>query len=226
MLNLTGKVALVTGSSRGLGRAIAWKLAEAGADIIVNFSDLRAAADETAGRIAGLGRKVAEVQADLTEPEDIQTMIDWIGETFGRLDIVVSNVTPRDAGSLLTTTPDQFDAVMHASVRPLILLTQAARSWLAKSGGKVVAVSQTGPHAGLSNTGSAAVENAVAHLALELGAQGIHVNAIQVDGALTNDEAQANQAAGAVLFMASPLSDLVQGQTLQVHGSTPAHANV
>lgn len=225
MINLTGKVALVTGSSRGLGRAIALKLAEAGADIVVNFARTRSAADETAGRIADLGRRVAEVQADLTEPDDIRTMVEWIGETFGRLDIVVSNVVPAATTSLLTATPEQFDAAMHGSVRPLILLAQAAQSLFAQSARptKMIAVSPAMAR-GLSGAGQSALQQTVGHLAAELDAQGVNVNAVQVGTATRDGDRIADGVAAAVLYLASPLADLVQGQTLVVNSGVRAES--
>ncbi len=218
MINLTGKVALVTGSSRGLGRAIALKLAAAGADIVVNFARTRSAADETAGRIADLGRRVAEVQADLTEPDDIRTMVEWIGATFGRLDIVVSNVVPATSTSLLTATPEQFDAAMHGSVRPLILLAQAAQSLFAPSArpSKLIAVSLAASQ-GILGAGQSALQQTVGHLAAELDAQGVNVNAVQVGNAARDADRIAAGVAAAVLYLASPLGDLVQGQTLVVN---------
>ena len=224
-LDLTGKVALVTGSSRGLGRAIALQLAEAGADIVVNFAQTRAAADETAGRIAGLGCRVTEVQADLTEPDEIQAMIYWIGETFGRLDILVSNVVPTPSSSLLSATAAQFDAAMSGSVRPLLLLAQAARPLFAAAPGprKVIAVAGRMPAdatgGGLSDAGRAAVAHAVRHLASELMGDDVQVNAVQTPAAAHHGADRERLSVGVsqtVLFLASPLSDQLQGQTLVV----------
>jgi enoyl-[acyl-carrier protein] reductase III len=248
MIDLTGKVALVTGGSRGIGRAIALRLAEAGADVVVNFVAARTAADHTAGQIAALGRRVAEVQADVSEPDDIQSMLDWIGESFGRLDILVSNAADGGAGHLLDTTPEQFAAAMNTNVRALILLVQAALPLLQAGGGrsKVVALSSLGAEAavpgfGLLGASKAALESTVRHLALELGDRGVNVNAVQAgmvdtdasraapefarllgaqaERQMTGDRSlTADDVANAVLFLASPLSDLVQGQTLTVDG--------
>lgn len=248
MIDLTGKVALVTGGSRGLGRAIALKLAEAGADIVLNFVTARTAADQTAEHIARLGRRVAEVQADVSEPDDIAAMLDWINETFGRLDILVSNAAVGSFGSLIETRPEEFDLAMNTNVRGLLMLVQNALPLLAasNSNSKVIAISGVGsqlaqPHCGLMGASKAALESAVRHLALELGDRRINFNAVQsgwvdTDTTRTAPEFEsllsaqsfrqmtgnrlltADDVANAVLFLASPLSDLVQGQTLVVDG--------
>jgi enoyl-[acyl-carrier protein] reductase III len=248
MIDLTGKVALVTGGSRGIGRAIALRLAEAGADVVLNFVAARSAADQTAEQIAALGRRVAEVQADVSEPDDVQAMLSWIGETFGRLDILVSSAADAAGGSLLETSPSRFAAAMNTNVGALILLVQAALPLLQAAEGraKVVALSSLGadaalPGHGLLGASKAALESTVRHLALELGDRGVNFNAVQAglvdtdatrelpnyerllqtqaerrmtgDRALTPDDI-----AHAVLFLASPLSDLIQGQTVVVDG--------
>ncbi|OYW18799.1 MAG: hypothetical protein B7Z55_09940 [Planctomycetales bacterium 12-60-4] len=224
MINLTGKVALVTGSSRGLGRAIALKLAEAGADIVVNFAHTRSAADETAGRIADFGRRVAEVQADLTEPDDIQAMVEWIAETFGRLDIVVSNVVAAPNTSLLTATPDQFDTAMRSGVRPLLLLAQAAQQKFppASAPSRLIAVSPVTERRGLLGAGDAVLQQTVGHLAAELSVHGVNVNAVQVGGVSSDAAHVAEGVAGAILYLASPLGDLIQGQTLVINSAPRA----
>src|SRR5581483_7215850 len=91
MIDLSGKVALVTGGSRGIGRACALKLAEAGADVIVNYVTSQSAANEVAEQIQALGRRAAVVKADVSEQDDVNAMLDFIKESFGQLDIVVSN---------------------------------------------------------------------------------------------------------------------------------------
>jgi enoyl-[acyl-carrier protein] reductase III len=248
MIDLTGKVALVTGGSRGIGRAIALKLAEAGADVVLNFVAARGAADRTAEQIAALGRRVAEVQADVSEPDDIAAMLDWVRETFGRLDILVSNAADGASGSLLEATPERFSTAMNTNVRALILLVQAALPLLESSErrAKVVAISSLGadaavPGYGLLGASKAALESTVRHMAVELGDRGVNFNAVQaglVDTDATRGVAEHEQLlqsqtnrqmtgdrrlapddiADAVLFLASPLSDLIQGQTLTVDG--------
>jgi len=253
MIDLSGKVALVTGGSRGIGRAIALSLAEAGADVVVNFVAARSAADDTADRIAALGRRVGAVQADISEPDDIACMLEWIGESFGRLDVLVSNAADAASGSLLEATPDRFASTMNTNVRSLILLVQAALPLLTASDDrtKIVALSSLAANAaipgyGLLGASKAALESTVRHLALEIGDRGINVNAVQA-GLIESESAPsaavqrslsvqgdrqmiagrsvtAEDIAHAGLFLASPLSDLVQGQTLVVDGGAMVRA--
>lgn len=217
MWDLTGKVALVTGSSRGIGRAVALRLAAAGADVVVNFAQSRSAADELAEQIADLGRRVGQVQADVTEPDDVQTMIDWIGGTFGRLDIVVSNVPQQPATPLLSTRFDEPSSWLSRTVRPLVLLAQAAHPWFEKSThpGKLIALScrSQSSLAGLQAAEHGALQQAIQQLSSELSPQRVNVNAVQT---ISADAAQHAAAANAVLFFASPLSDQLAGQSLAV----------
>ena len=130
MVGLNGQVALVTGSSRGIGRASALRLAEAGADVIVNFVTSQAAAEEVAGRIQQLGRRAAVVKADVSEYEDVQAMLAFVRERFGRLDIVVSNAASGGFRPLMDSTARHFEAAMNTNVRALLYLVQAARDLL------------------------------------------------------------------------------------------------
>ncbi len=91
MIDLSGRVALVTGSSRGIGRDCAIRFAEAGADVIVNYVSSRSAAMETAEQILALGRNVHVVKADISEEDDVRSMMDYVKREIGQLDIVVSN---------------------------------------------------------------------------------------------------------------------------------------
>jgi NAD(P)-dependent dehydrogenase (short-subunit alcohol dehydrogenase family) len=204
MIDLTGQVALVTGASRGVGQAIALKLAEAGADIVLNFAKSRTAADDAAEAIADLGRRVAEVQADVTEPDDIAAMVDWIGTTFGRLDIIISGVATGPTDSLLEQLPDRYLSAMTSDARSLLLLVQAARPLLNRSpAGKVVVVSRGA---------NPSTQSAVERLGDELHGDRISVNAVEIGSA-------ADDVAGTVLYLASPLSRGVTGQTITVSKS-------
>jgi len=228
MLQLTGKIALVTGGSRAVSRAIALRLAEAGADVILNFMESRAAVDAAAETIAERGRRVAEVLGDVSEPDDVQSMLEWIGETFQRLDILVSVAETEPQLELLGIPLEQLNGLAH-SARSLVLLMQAALP-LFTAGGKVIAVSEGGQAAGN------ALEGTVRQLADELSAYNIQINAVR--GLITETESprmsnlsshnagavRLESAADVVLFLSSNLSDAVCGQTLQLgHSSRVPH---
>jgi enoyl-[acyl-carrier protein] reductase III len=248
MIDLSGNVALVTGASRGIGRATALRLAEAGADVIVNYVTSQSAANEVAREIQQLGRRAATVKADVSEPDDVSAMLEFVHERFGRLDILVSNAASGGFRQLMDASPRHFENAMNTNVRALLLLTQAARPMLERAEGraKVIALSSHGSHKalpayGLIGASKAALEALVRHLALELGNRGVNVNAV-LAGLVETDSTRGlpgstaffetvNQrrmtsgrplttrdVADSVLFLASPLSDLVQGATLVVDG--------
>lgn len=250
MIDLTGQVALVTGSSRGIGRACAVKLARAGADVIINYVTSRSAAEEVAAEIQQLGRRVAVVKADVGEPEDVESMIDFVREHFGRLDVLVSNAATGGFRPLIATTPRHLEAAMKTNVHALLSLVQCALPLLERSDGraKVIALSSHGSHRALPAYGvigasKAALESLTRHFAQELGGRGINFNIVQAGLVETDSFLQmpnrerlreARQArslvgdrvltpedvADAVLYLASGLSDLVQGQTLVVDGGS------
>ena len=254
MIDLTGRVALVTGSSRGIGRACALRLAEAGADTIVNYVTSRSAAEEVAAEIQRLGRRTAVVKADVSEQEDILSMIDFVRETFGALDILISNAATGGFRPLLATTARHFEATMNTNVRALLFLVQAALPLLERGAGraKVIALSSHGSHLalplyGLIGSTKAALESLTRHLALEVGGRGVNLNVVQ-SGLVETDSTrqlphhqevfalrrsrsmvgerllQVQDVADAVLYLASPLSDMVQGQILVVDGGASIHA--
>jgi len=253
MIDLTGRVALVTGSSRGIGKACALRLAEAGADVIVNYVTSRSAAAEVAGEIQALGQRTVVVKADVSEQDDVFSMIDFIKDTFGTLDILVSNAATGGFRPLLTTTARQFEAAMNTNARALIFLVQAALPLLERSEGraKVIGLSSHGsnmalPMYGLIGSTKAALESVIRHFALEIGSRGVNLNVIQAGLVETDSTRQipnqeeilahrreksmvgdrslnARDVADAVLYLASPLSDMVQGQTLVVDAGTSIH---
>lgn len=253
MIDLSGKVALVTGSSRGIGQACALKLAEAGADIVLNYVTSQSAVMRVAESIDRIGRKVAVVKADVSEQEDIEEMIQFVDSTFGRLNIVVSNAATGGFRSLLDADSRHFDAAMHSNVRPLIYLVQQSLRFLEQGPGrgKVIALTSHGatmalPSYGLIGASKAALEALVRHLTLDVGHRNVNVNAVRA-GLVETDSTRrlpdaermfagranksmmgervltADDVAGAVLFLASPLSDLVQGETLTVDGGSAIH---
>ena len=253
MIDLTGKVALVTGSSRGIGRACALRLAAAGADVVVNYVTSGREADEVAAQIAALGRNAACVRADVGEEEDVAEMIGFVEREFGRLDVLVHNAATGGFRPLAATTQRHFDAAMHTNVLSLVHLLKAAAALLERADGrsKVVVMSSHGTHMalpmyGLIGGSKAALTALARHWALELGARGVNVNVVEA-GLVETDSTkrlpgaaemfagrrhktmmgermlEAADVADAVLFLASPLSDLVQGQTLVVDGGAAIH---
>jgi enoyl-[acyl-carrier protein] reductase III len=253
MLDLTGKVALVTGSSRGIGRACALRLAEAGADVIVNYVTSRQAALDVARQIRAMGRTAYVIKADVSEEEDARSLIRFVSDHIGRLDILVSNAASGGFRPLLEANSRHFHAAMNINVLALINLIQPAMPLLARSEGraKVVAISSHGsqialPMYGLVGTSKAALESLVRHLALEVGDRGINVNVVKA-GLVETDSTRrfpnaermfderrqksmtgqrvllAEDVADAVLFLCSPLSDMVQGETLTVDGGAAVH---
>lgn len=248
MIDLDGKVALITGASRGIGRVCAKRLAEAGADVVINYLSSQNAANEVAAEIQALGRRVATVKADVSEPEDVEAMIGFVRERFGRLDILVSNAASGGFRPLMEATPRHFDATMGTNVLPLLTLVQQARPMLERTDGraKVIALSSHGSHRalpayGLIGASKAALESLVRHLALELGDRGVNVNTV-LAGLVETDSTRGfpgadtmfqavqqrqltsgtplmpRDVANTVLFLASSLSDMIQGQTLVVDG--------
>lgn len=253
MISLEGKVALITGASRGIGRATAIRLAEAGADVVINYVTSQAAASKLADQLAAMGSNVATIKADVSEPEDIQSMLEFVGTQFGKLDILVSNAASGGFRMLSDAKPQHFESTMNTNVRALMLLAKHASPLMQHEGDrrKIIALSSHGSHRalpayGLIGASKAALESLVRHLALELGNQGINVNTllaglVETDSTrgfpgseqafaevsrrrLVNEKQLTPEAvADAILFLASPLSDLVQGQTLVVDGGEALH---
>lgn len=244
MPDLSGRVALVTGSSRGIGRACALRLARAGADVAVNYLSSESAAREVAREIQELGRRAVLIRADVSEEEDVREAMKFIDAQFGRLDILVSNAATGGFRPLSTATDTHFQAVMNTNVRALLWLVQAGVPLLkrAASTAKVIAISSRGsqialPLYGLIGASKAALESLMRHYALELGDANITFNIVQagftdtdstrslaelwrssagspshpVEARITPDDV-----ADAVLFLASPLSGKLQGQTIVV----------
>jgi enoyl-[acyl-carrier protein] reductase III len=253
MIDLTAKVALVTGSSRGIGRASALKLAESGADVIVNYVTSQGAAMNVAEQIAALGRRTWVVKADVSEEEDVESLMDFVRETVGRLDIIVSNAATGGFRPLLAANARHFQTTMNTNALALVHLVRAGLPLLQRSHGraKVVAISSHGSHMalpmyGLIGGSKAALESIARHLTLEVGDRGVNVNVVKA-GLVETDSTRsipfadrmfagrteksmmgdrvltAEDVANVVLFLSSPLSDLVQGETVTVDGGAAIH---
>lgn len=126
MFELTGKTAVVTGASRGLGAGIALALAEAGADVIVNYRKSRVAAEKICAEIAGLGRKAFAVQADVADPADVQRMFDESMRQCGRLDILVNNAGTTKAQDIFETSLADWKFILKTNLDSLFLCSKSA----------------------------------------------------------------------------------------------------
>ena len=244
MSELKGKVALVTGSSRGIGRAIALKLAENGVDLVVNYVRHRRDAETTAGQIEERGAKCLVVKANVANDDDLRGMFEQIKAEYGRLDILVSNAASGVLKPALELSARHWNWAMDINARALLALAQFAVPMMPE-GGRIIAVSSMGAVRAVENytavgASKAALESLVRHLAVELGPQKIHVNTISagaVDtealkkfpnrqeildvalartpmGRLTTPEDVADVA----FFLCSDLAGMIQGQTIVVDG--------
>jgi 3-oxoacyl-[acyl-carrier protein] reductase len=243
--NLQGKVALVTGASKGIGAAIARELASRGASVAVNYSGSKAAAEKVVADIKAGGGKAIAVQANIAEPSTIQPLIDAVATQFGPIDVLVNNAGIFEFGPLEQITPENFHKQFNINVLGLLLVTQAAVARFNPAGGSIVNIGSV-VASGFANSAvysatKGAVNTITGSLSKELGAKKIRVNAlnpgmIETEGAheagiIGSDfEKQAAAAtplgrigqpqdiATAAAFLASDDSGWLSGQTIYASG--------
>ncbi len=177
-----GKVALVTGGSRGVGRAISLRLAQEGADVIVNYFRRRSAAAETVAELRGLGVRAGECRANLAEAEQIDHLFEYVKNEFGRLDIFINNAASGVPRTALELDARGWDWTLDINARAFLLCAQRAAA-LMPSGGKMVSISSLGsrlawPVYTAVGVSKAALEALTRYLAVELAPRGIAVNGI------------------------------------------------
>jgi enoyl-[acyl-carrier protein] reductase III len=183
-LPFSGKTALVTGSGRGIGRAIALHLARYGADVVVNFFRNRVPAEETAAEIEKLGRRALLVKADVGDLDDLDHLFDETDQTFGRLDIFVHNAASGYNRPALAQKPKGWDWTMNINARSLLFAAQRAAPLMVKrGGGSIVSISSPGsgrvlPDYVVVGASKAALESLTRYLAVELSPLSIIVNAV------------------------------------------------
>lgn len=179
-----GKTALVTGSSRGIGKAIALELAQQGADIIINYVRNQQPAEETADAVRAMGNKALTVRANVGKMENLEKLFGRIKEEFGGLDIFISNAASGFNRPALEQRPEGWDHTMNVNTRAFLFGAQLAVPLMEKrGGGKMVAVSSQGsvrvmPEYVAVGASKAALEALVRYLAVELAAKNVAVNAV------------------------------------------------
>jgi len=241
---LKDKVAIVTGASRGIGRAIALALAESGADIVVNYAGSEQAAREVAAEIEGLGRKALTIQADVADAGQVDQMVQQAIDAFGKIDILVNNAGITRDNLLMRMKEDEWDQVISTNLKGVYLCTKAVtRPMMKQRGGRIINIASV--VASLGNAGQANYVAAKAgvigltkSVARELASRGITVNAvapgfIETDmTAKLGEDIQAGinaqiplqrmgrpeEIAAMVRFLASDQASYVTGQTIHVDG--------
>ena len=183
MKNLTDKIALVTGASKGIGASIAKDLAGAGATVIVNYSTSKGGADKTVAEIVAAGGKAAAIQGDVSKPEEITRMFGAIKKQYGRLDILVNNAGVYKFGPLEEVTPEEFHREFNLNVLGLLLTTKEAVRLIGPRGGSIInigsVVSSMAPAYGSVYSGTkGAVDSITISLSKELGPRQIRVNSL------------------------------------------------
>lgn len=141
---LEGKVALVTGAGKRLGRAVALRLAEEGADVAVHYGTSAKDAAEVVGRIEELGQKAAAIQADLKSVDQIRRLLLEVGNELGRLDLLVNSAANFLPGSVISTTEEIWDGSLDTNVKAPFFVAQAAAPMLRRSKGSIVNFADTG----------------------------------------------------------------------------------
>lgn len=137
-MDLNGKVALVTGGGRRVGRALALALAREGADVVVNYFRSAAEAEATAAEIVALGRRAIAVHADVSVRAEVLRMVRTVADTFGRLDVLVNNASTFEQVPLLGVEEELWDRVLAVNLKGPFLLSQAAEPLLRRDGGGVI----------------------------------------------------------------------------------------
>jgi len=183
MNRLKGKVAVVTGASKGIGAAIAEHLAAEGASVVVNYAASKAGAEALVRRINDKGGKEVAIQADVSRPDDIKRLFAQTKAAYGKLDVLVNNAGIYEFSPLEAVTPEQFHKQFNLNVLGLLLATQEAVKHMGPAGGSIINISSiAGPmpveNASVYSATKAAVDAITIALSKELGPKKIRVNSL------------------------------------------------
>jgi 3-oxoacyl-[acyl-carrier protein] reductase len=245
---LTGKVAIVTGASKGIGAGIAQHLAAEGASVVVNYSSSKENADSVVARIVNKGGKAIAVKGNLTHKEDLQHLFSETKKIFGKLDILVNNAGVYEFSALEEITPEHFHRMFDLNVLALLLASQEAVKHFGSKGGSIINISsiastRANPNTSVYSATKASVDTITKILSKELGERKIRVNAInpglvETEGTHTagvadsdndfrkNYESQSalgrigktDDIAPAVVFLSSDDASWITGSTLVISG--------
>ncbi|MCJ7625620.1 MAG: enoyl-[acyl-carrier-protein] reductase FabL [Anaerolineaceae bacterium] len=242
------KIALVTGAGRGIGRAIALRLAQGGADVVINYVRNQEPAEEVANEIRSMGRKALIVRANIAHLEQIDRLFDTIIEQFGALDIFISNAASGFNRPAMEQKERGWDYTMNVNARAFLFAAQRAVPLFEKrNGGKIVSISSQGsvrvlPDYVSVGASKAALESLTRYLAVELAPKGIVVNSVSpglvetdalkhfsslsdsnvIPRAIKNTPAgrivTPEDVAEVVAFLCSPAAEMICGQDIVVDG--------
>jgi enoyl-[acyl-carrier protein] reductase III len=247
-LDFADKIAVITGSGRGIGREIALHFARRGADVVVNFFRNRAPAEETAREIEKLGRRVAVVKADVGEPDGIDALIAETEKAFGGLDILICNAASGYNRPVMEQKIKGWDWTLNINARSVLFLSQQAAPLMEKrGGGSIVTISSLGsirvlPDYVVVGASKAAIEAVTRYLAVEFAPKNIVVNCVSAgivetdalkhfrsmqDGNVLVSAADRTPAGRIVLpqdvanvvgFLCTTAAEMIRGQTIVVDG--------
>jgi enoyl-[acyl-carrier protein] reductase III len=243
---LEGKLALVTGSGRGIGKAIALKLASQGCNIIVNFFRRREEAELTASEIKALGVETEVVRANMGDPDKLSEVFDTVTTKYGYLDILINNAASGVGRSVMELDGKAWDWTMNINAKAALFCAQRAARLMKGRNGKIVNISSLGssfvlPSYAIVGISKAALEALTRYLAIELAPEGICVNAVAASAVETEalkfyikqgmiqDNRQATPAGRMVLpedvakvvsFLCSDDAMMIRGQTIIIDGGT------
>jgi 3-oxoacyl-[acyl-carrier protein] reductase len=245
MAKLTGKVAVVTGASKGIGAAIAKRLAHDGASVVVNYANSAKQAQAVVAEIKAAGGAARAVRADVSKPAESKELVDTTVAEFGRIDILVNNAGVYEFLPLQAITEAHFDRMFDLNVKGLLFATQAAAAAFGDHGGSIINISSVAsqlapPNGSAYSATKGAVDVLTQSLATELGPRKILVNAV-LPGAVETEGARAlpefepmlaqflprtplgrigqpNDIATVVSFLASEDAGWITGQVIPVSG--------